>query len=414
MRIGFDPAVRIEANLTLLDGGRGSIDGRVTEEPLLAEIRFDRDLAAFAVAHVMGVRLDFEQEPLRLEFFDDGLAGVHAIEAAESCARRRGHDAVGTNHQCQRQLMALRHFVVGGIVGGSDLDAAGAELGIDRIIRDDGEPTVLEGEEAMPADQGLVAGIGRVHGHGLVPEHRFGAGGGHDDECVRSRLALVVQQRVFEVPQAAALLGHDHLLVGECRAGRGIPIHHPSAAIDESFAVEVHEDPLDAAGILGIHGESFARPVARGAEPFQLLDDDAAVLFLPVPDATEEGFAAEIVAVTDGALFLEGFLDHGLGGDAGVVGAGQPEDLFAFHARLARKDILDRIVQHVTEREDTGDVRGRNDDGVGGFGRRGVGREALPLDPAVVPFGFDGLGFVVLGEFSHDRRVGLRWGLELL
>ena len=50
------------------------------------------------------------------------------------------------------------------------------------------------------------------------------------------------------------------------------------------------------------------------AEPYWLL---------PGPDAFGEGFAAEVCAV--GAFGVELALDHHLGGDAGVVGAGDPE-----------------------------------------------------------------------------------------
>ena len=71
-------------------------------------------------------------------------------------------------------------------------------------------------------------------------------------------------------------------------------------------------------------------------------------------------------------LFFSVFLDLHLGGDAGVVGARQPEHFFAVHARLAGEDVLDRVIEHVAHVEHAGDVRRRNDDGIS----RALGRDA--------------------------------------
>ena len=77
------------------------------------------------------------------------------------------------------------------------------------------------------------------------------------------------------------------------------------------------------------------------AELALLLDDAAAVLFLPRPDALEELLAAEVIA---GLALLDAqlLLDLDLGGDAGVVRAGQPQGAVALHALVARQDILQR------------------------------------------------------------------------
>jgi len=50
-------------------------------------------------------------------------------------------------------------------------------------------------------------------------------------------------------------------------------------------------------------------------------------------------------------------------GDASVVGAGEPEDFLAVHARLAAEDVLDGIVEDVPHVKHAGDVRRRDDDG---------------------------------------------------
>jgi hypothetical protein len=171
-----------------------------------------------------------------------------------------------------------------------------------------------------------------------------------------------------------------------------------------ALAVEVDEHLLDAAGVGRVHGEAFAGPVAGGADLLQLLDDDAAVLLLPLPHFGEEGVAAEVVAVLDGALLLQSALDDRLGGDAGVVGAGEPEDLLALHAGLAGEDVLDGVVEDMAEGEDAGDVGGGDDDGVRRAAFRdpaGVGGETAVFLPVRVPLVLDGLGLVSLGDLAH-------------
>ncbi len=65
------------------------------------------------------------------------------------------------------------------------------------------------------------------------------------------------------------------------------------------------------------------------------------------PDALFELLAAQ-VAVVD-ALFGELALHHHLGGDAGVVGAGQPQRVVAEHAMPADGDVDLGVLQHVTD-----------------------------------------------------------------
>jgi valyl-tRNA synthetase len=55
---------------------------------------------------------------------------------------------------------------------------------------------------------------------------------------------------------------------------------------------------------------------------YPLLDDDAAVFFLPGPDMFQEFLTAEIFAMFHQALFAKRLFDDRLGGYAGVIGAG--------------------------------------------------------------------------------------------
>ena len=74
----------------------------------------------------------------------------------------------------------------------------------------------------------------------------------------------------------------------------------------------------------------------------------------PLPYVAKELIAGE-VSLLD--ALLRKFVDYlGLGGDGGVVGAGDPEGVVARHARAAYEDILNGVVQHVAHMEHARDV----------------------------------------------------------
>ncbi len=335
-----------------------------SQEPLLAQIRLDGHVAALAVADVMHVVLDLQQQAQLVQFFHHGFARFHAVHAGKVRAGLRGHAPVRADHDGQRQVVARGHCVVGRIVGGGHLDTARAELRVHQFIGDDGNGLVPQRQQAAPSDNLLIARIVRVHRHGLIAQHCFRAGGGHHQELTGLGLALVVEQRILQVPQLALFLHHLDLLVGEGGAGGGVPVHHALAAVDEALLIQLHEDLLHATRVGRVHGEPLPRPIARAAQLLELLDDDAAVLLLPGPDLFEEFLPAQVVAVLHHALLAERLFHHGLRGDAGVVGAGQPEHFLAVHARLAGKDVLDGVVEHVPHVQHARDVGRRDDDGV--------------------------------------------------
>ena len=146
-------------------------------------------------------------------------------------------------------------------------------------------------------------------------------------------------------------------------------------------------------GVRRVHREPLAAPIARAAEPLELVDNDVAVLVFEIPDALEELVAPEVAAAH--ALRLAHLaLDPRLRGDAGVVGAGQPQHFLAILPRTAGEDVLQSVVQDVAEVQDAGDIRRRNDDRIPVLHGGRIGFEAFSIDPGRIPFGFDGLGFI--------------------
>ena len=100
-------------------------------------------------------------------------------------------------------------------------------------------------------------------------------------------------------------------------------------------------------------------PVARAAHRPLLLDDALLVAVLPLPDALHQGVAADVVAGL--ALQLQqAALDHRLGGDAGVVGAGHPQRVVALHPVPADQQVLHHVVHGVPHVQGAGDVGQRH------------------------------------------------------
>jgi len=113
---------------------------------LLAEIRFNGNVGAFAVTDVVGVVLHFDEETGELELFDDGFPAFKPVETFVIFTGGFGHDSVWTNNDSERELVPQRHLVVGEVVRRCDFDAAGAELRVNGGVGDDRDFFVPERE----------------------------------------------------------------------------------------------------------------------------------------------------------------------------------------------------------------------------------------------------------------------------
>ena len=111
----------------------------------------------------------------------------------------------------------------------------------------------------------------------------------------------------------------------------------------------------------------------------------------------DQGLAAQVVP---GFLlfFEQPLLDDGLGGDAGVVGAGHPEDVVTLHPPPADQDVLQRVIERVAQVKCTGDVGRRDHDAIGRPVAGGIGVEIALLDPELIEAVLGVLGVVLLGE----------------
>jgi len=332
------------------------------------------------------------QEAALLQIREDLFTRLEAIESLID-AGVPVHPAVRADDRHQFEAVALAHLKIVEIVGRSDLDRAAAEGRIGVFVGDDGDGAIDQRQEQLFTDQMLIAFIGGVDGHRGVAEHGLGPGGGDDD------LALTLRERIGDIPEFALLIDRVDLFIGQCGAAARAPVDQTVALVNQSFFIEADKDLTHRLAQPLVHGEAFTLPVAGGAELAELLEDDAAVFFPPLPDALEEPVAAEGVAGLP--LEAQRRLDLVLGGDAGMIGARHPQGLVALHFFPADEEILDRVIEDMAHGEHAGHVGRRDHDRIGVFGGPGIGVEQLVLFPESVPAVFHQGGIIGFFEFAR-------------
>ena len=236
----------------------------------------------------------------------------------------------------------------------------------------------------------LVALVVGIHGDRGVAQHRL-----RPRRRDRDRTGAV-GERVADEPQAALDVLVIDFEVGQRRLASRAPVDKPLGPVDDALVVKIDEDFGHGAREARVECEALAAPVARRAEPAQLVHDSIAVSLAPSPDAIDERVAAEQMAVL--ALLGEVFLDRVLRRDSGVVGAGQPQRVVTLHPARAHDDVLQRDVERVAEMELAGNVRRRNDDREDFALARGIGFEVAEVDPLLEPSLLSGLRIECFGQ----------------
>ena len=291
------------------------------------------------------------------------------------------------------------------VVRRGDLHRAGALLGIGIFVGDDRDQAADQWQHDVLADQMRVALVIRIHRDAAIAQHCLRTRGGDDDE--RGRIFLIEAlafERIAQMPEVTLDLDLLHFEIGDRGQQLRIPVHKALVLVDQTLAMQLNEHLHDGLGQALVHGEAFARPVAGCAKALQLIDDDAAAFGLPLPDALEKRLAAHLAAT--GLLALHQLaLDHHLGGDAGMVGAGLPQHVAAAHALEATQHVLQRVVEGVAHMQRTGHVRRRDHD------RIGLGIHPVRTASLEGTFGFPGgcdagldIGGLI-GLFDHDNSI---------
>ncbi len=408
VEIGALVTLRVPADLAILAGGQRLVAHLVhAQPPLLADQRFDDRVAPVAVTDLVCVRLFLDDEPLRLQIADHLRPRLQHRQAVIRKARDV-HAPIRVHAVDDLEVMPLADLIVHRVVAGRDLERAGAEVFLDRIVGDDRQLPSHQGQRRRLADDRSKAGIGWVHRHPRVSKHRLGTNGrDHHLAAALDRVADEVERVVVLLPL--------HLEVRDGGLVARAPVDDPRCAVDPSTVVEGDEGGHHRPHVPLVHGEAQSRPVQRHAQDAVLPDDRVADLGVPLGDARLECLTAQLLL---GHPFgSELLLDDVLGGDGGVVHARQEQHLIAGHAPIARADVLERVVERVAQVKLAGDVRRRKADRVLLLRALRIGHEQAGLLPARVPPGLDGPGVIRglhVGDglgFAHKDVFGLRVGI---
>ena len=311
-----------------------------------------------------------------------------------------------------RQRMPDADLEIERVVRGRHFQNAGPEFRIDRGIAHDWQFLARERPPDMHPDEREVTRIVGMNRDRRIGHDRFWAGRRDFDEGRWRRAgqrkrcpcrSWFVDELVANIIELPLLRPRDDFLVGKRGLRRRIPIDHTPAAVDVTFAIKVDENVLNRADVIVVEGVTLARPIARSAEPLQLLDDDAAVFLGPFDHPPDEFFPAEILPRFVFRL-PQILFDRGLRPDSRVIRPRQPENFESLHARAPGEDVLDRVVENVPERQNAGHVRRRNNDGIRRLRRMRVRAEISRFLPACVPFRFHGIGIVGFRQLSHREE----------
>ena len=338
----------------------------------------------------------------RLHVGDDALARLEAVEAAVLLRRLVVQARELVEDADRFELVAAADLEVVEVVRRRDLDRARALLRVGILVGHDRDAPADQRQDGVLADKMLPLGIVGMHRDAGVAQHGLGPRRGDDDVLVAAL------DRILEVPEMALHLARFDLEVGDRGQHLGVPVDQPVVLVDQPGLVEIDEHLQDGGRQALVHGEALAAPVARGAEPAQLVDDGAARMGLPLPDLGQELLAIEQLLVgfarccaLDGepdAFLLEVAHHDHLRRDAGMVGAGLPQHVVALHAPPADQHVLQRVVERMAHVQAAGDVGRRDDDAVRRLGRFRMRTEGAALLPLRVEAGFDLLGVVGLVE----------------
>ncbi|OQA96873.1 MAG: hypothetical protein BWY25_02204 [Chloroflexi bacterium ADurb.Bin222] len=211
-----------------------------------------------------------------------------------------------------------------------------------------------------------------MHGDPAIAQNRLRARRRHHNEFGRAlgpvsaaprsagAVPIGVADGIADIPQVTGVLLRLDFQVRDGRLAARAPVHHIRPAVDEAALVEGDEGHAHGAAQGRIEGEALAIPIAGDAELSVLIGNAGVHLPFPLPRLLDERGAAQVVAGQP--LFGEFALHDILGGDAGVIRAGEIQGLIAAHPIVARHQILQRSGHRVAEVQNAGHVGGRHGD----------------------------------------------------
>ena len=396
-RMDVDAARSHGVHRLLGETGRSVGLVRHSHEPLVRQVRLDRRLAAIRMVEANEIGLDPLEKPAGLQVCHDPLAHDQPVEPGV-LAGILVIRAVRVEEVDHRQTIAHAGLVIVGVVAGRDLHHAGAKSWVDQeaVGNDRDLPTGQRQVDEL-ADQMPVPRIVGMHGHGRVAEHRLRPGRGDVQHFSRRRAC----NRIFDRPEVTLGIFVVNLVVGHGGSELRVPVDQSLASKNFAGLEQVEKRATNRARAGFVQGKPRSLPVARAAHHAKLAQDALFVFVLPGPDPFHERCPAQVVP---GFLFFfqKALLDDGLSCDARVVGPRHPQDFVSLHAPPADQDVLERVVEGMTQMERTGDVGRWDHDAIGLPAAGGVGVEIPFVQPELIPALLGVLGSILLGKVREN------------
>ncbi|MBA7685472.1 hypothetical protein ES703_93897 [subsurface metagenome] len=176
------------------------------------------------------------------------------------------------------------------------------------------------------------------------------------------------------------------LKVREGGATAGAPVDNTFPPVNQCFLIEAEKSGTHRPAGPLVKGEALPCPVAGSAQSLVLLGYGVPAAVSPVPHPFQKFLTAYLIPVQ--TFFRQLLFHYHLGGDAGVVNAGEPEGGVAHHAVPAYHDVFQGGGQGVTDMQFTGDVGRGHYDNEWLLLRVYFRGEIAPVHPELIPLLF--------------------------
>ena len=255
-------------------------------------------MAAVAGADIVAVILNFYKSALGLKIPDDCFSGLESV-----------HTGVGgiivcdmsviCHHIDNGQIVAQTDLKVIRVMSGSDFDNARTEIHLNIVIGDNGNFPVNYRKNNGLADNILISLILGIHRDGGIAEKCFRS------RCGELKISAAVLEGIAQMPEMAGLILILNLGIRNGCQAVGAPVDDSLASVNQTLFIELAEYLADRSAAALVESETLSVPVAGGAHFLELLDNPAAVCFLPLPGSLKKSLSAEI-------FFCQSFRLHGL------------------------------------------------------------------------------------------------------
>ena len=230
-------------------------------------------------SHIVGIILDPYQQPHLVQFFYNGSSRLITVHAAEFAAVFIDGGII-VQYIDFRQMMALAHLKVIGVMGRRDFHNTGTKFHVHISVRNHGDLSVDNGQHQLFANDIFISFILRINCNCCVPQHSLRPCGCKLHEPLRTYAPVFLNDRIFDVPEMACLFLIIYFRIGNGSIAHGAPVNDAASFIDPSFFMHLAEDFRNCPVTSLVHGKTLSVPVAGRTQLLKLADDAPAVLFL--------------------------------------------------------------------------------------------------------------------------------------